>query len=131
MNNFNADVMNLVTGLGLNSEQDLPLDTLRLLAERAGFDTNTKDAAQFAAGVWIAADQSFPVEPFSREGLNLREYGRAVVVGFRKCSLTAFYDSIKSSMEDKLLPADAEATCLANESLGLLVFKFYEAKGVL
>lgn len=108
------------------STVDIKLDNKDLVnmegfAKEAGFDTNTTDAAVFATGVLIALADGLSVFE-DNEHICLREYGRALVAGYRRRAttpLTSFYDYIKVSMEDKVLPAHAEATAGTSRRIGL------------
>lgn len=132
-NNFAATesaLFELLSGLNISATRSksafktLPFEALELNAKEANFDPASKEGQIFMAAQWVAVDQLLPLEKGSPVGANLREYGRAAVAGYREGNIKAYFDFIRTSITDKLLPANAIDACLHNESVGLMAYKF-------
>lgn len=121
---FETNVRKLLANFSQFNEKDIPFFALANFTEEAGFDSRTSDGAVFATAVLITSQEQLPAYKDMVQ-LAMREYARAAVAGWRKGTITGFYDAIRQSVEDKLLPITAEDKCLENRNIGEMAFMFY------
>lgn len=99
---FVIGLMDLVDNAGLECViSHAPIEDF---TRRAGFDPESKDGQIFAFGCVLANELVFPLGENMNAARSLREYGRAMVHGWRKKSLDQYYAYLEVGIADGLIP---------------------------